>query len=151
MFKERRPRGFTFIGILLALVIMLILGGQYFKKDEESGKMYAQTQIDKSKISACAINRQVLSTGITSWTIMHSREEVTLEKLRRDRVSVPRCPDGVDYIIGSDTEVYCSIHYPPPTQAKAESQARVPRVEPGSSTGAPAAGTIDRVNRQLGQ
>lgn len=151
MFKQNRSRGFTFIGILLALVIMLILGGQYFKKDEETEIMYAQTQIDKSKTAACSVNRQVLSAGVTSWTIMHAGEEVTLEKLRRDKVSVPRCPDGVDYIIGSDTEVYCPIHYPPPAQAKAESQARVPRVQPGSSTGASAAGTLDRARRQLGQ
>jgi len=146
-----RSRGFTIIGMLIALVIILILSGYYFKKDEKTEKMYVQTQLDKSSNAACSVNRQTLSTHITAWSIAHPGEQVTTEKLRLDRVNVPRCPDGVDYIFDTDGQVYCPKHYPPPTHPRAEAQSQAGAIIPGSSANAPAAGTVDRVKRQLGQ
>ena len=151
MFFHNRSKGFTFIGILIALVIILILSGYYFKKDEVSEKTYVQTQLDKSKTSACAANRQVLNAHITSWSIQHSGEQISIEKLQQDRVNVPRCPDNRDYILGPNGEVYCPVHYPPPTHPRAEAQAEAGAILPGSSANAPAAGTVDRAKRQLGQ
>jgi len=151
MFCPSRPKGFTFIGILIALVIIMILAGNYFKKDEETEKMYVQTQLDKSRNAACAVNRQTLGAHITSWTISHPGEVVTVEKLRRDRINVPRCPSGVEYEIGTDGTVYCPEHYPAPTHPRAESMSQIGSIQPGSSSGAPAAATLDRVQRQLGQ
>ena len=115
---HNRSKGFVIIGILIALAIILILTGHYFTKDKETEVMYYQTQIDKSKSAACAVNRQQLSASITAWSISHPGEEVTPEKLRRDRYSVPRCPGNVDYIIDTDGHVYCPIHFPPPGQKK---------------------------------
>lgn len=151
MYRQKRSRGFTFIGILLALVIIMILGGQYFKRDDVTQKMYAETQLDKSRNVACSVNRQTFSAHVTSWTISHSGEKITVEKLRRDKINIPRCPDHVDYEIGSNGEVYCPNHYPAPTHPKAEAQSQAGAILPGSSAGAPAAGTLDRVQRQLGQ
>ncbi|MBN1900212.1 hypothetical protein JW926_02660 [Candidatus Sumerlaeota bacterium] len=151
MFNHTHSRGFTFIGILLALVIIMILGGYYFKKDEISQTSYVETQLDKSRSAACAVNRQTLSAHVASWSISHSGEQITVEKLRRDGINVPRCPDNVDYEIGSNGEVYCPVHYPPPTHPRAEAQSQAGAIIPGSSSSAPAAGTLERVQRQLGQ
>ena len=151
MYFQPRSKGFTFIGILIALAIILILSGHYFKKDEETEKVYVQTQIDKSKTSACAMNRKTLESSITAWRISHPQEELTLDKLRRDRYSVPRCPDGSEYIIGSRDQVYCPIHFPPPGQVRSESQSQAGAIQPGGSPSAPAAATMDRVRKQLGQ
>jgi hypothetical protein len=140
-----------FIGILMALVIIMILGGYYFKKDDLTQKTYIDTQLDKSRSAACAVNRQTFSTHITSWTIMHPGEKITIEKLQRDKINIPRCPDNVDYEIGSNEEVYCPVHDPAPTHPRAEAQSQAGAILPGSSAGAPAAGTLDRVQRQLGQ
>lgn len=146
MFLTNKSRGFTFIGILLALVIVMILGGHYFKKDEESQKRYVETQLDKSKDAACAANRNVLESGISSWMISHPGEKPTLEKLRRDRVSAPKCPEGPEYIFDDKGNVYCPIHYPPPG-----SESRGSSTNDNRSPSAPAASTLDRVNRQLGR
>ena len=151
MRTNKTSRGFTFIGILLALVIIMILGGHYFKKDEESQKMYVETQLDKSRNAACAANRQTFSAHVASWSILNHGEQITIEKLRRDKINVPRCPNNVDYEIGSNGEVYCPIHYPAPTHPRAEAQSQAGAINPGGSSGAPAAGTLDRVQRQLGQ
>jgi len=146
-----RSRGFTIIGMLLALVIILILSGYYFKKDEVSEKTYVQTQLDKSTNVACTANRQVLSTHIIAWSIAHPGEQVSSEKLRLDRVNVPKCPDGPEYIFETNGEVYCPKHDPPPTHPRAEAQSEAGAIIPGSSANAPAAGTVDRAKRQLGQ
>jgi len=146
-----RSKGFTLIGILIALAIIMILGGYYFKEDELTEKNYVDTQIDKSKVAACSVNRQTLSANITAWTIQHPGENVTLEKLRNARYTVPRCPEGHDYIIDNDGNVYCPVHNPPPTDRRSEVQAREGSIQPGSSTGAGGAATLDRVRRQIGE
>jgi competence protein ComGC len=146
-----RSRGFTIIGLLLALVIIMILMGHYFKKDEVTEKTYIQTQLDKSTDVACTANRQVLGTHIIAWSIAHPGEKVSSEKLTLDRVNVPHCPDGPEYIFETNGEVYCPKHAPFPTQPRAEAQAEAGAILPGSSANAPAAGTVDRAKRQLGQ
>lgn len=151
MYIQTRSSGFTFIGILLALVIIMILGGYYFKKDEITEKTYVDTQLDKSRNAACAVNRQTFSAHVASWSISHPGEKITVEKLRQDKVNVPRCPDNVDYEIGSNGEIYCPVHNPAPTHPRAESQSQAGAILPGSSSNAPAAGTLERVQRQLGQ
>jgi hypothetical protein len=151
MFFSNRNKGFAFIGILIALVIVLFLSGQYFKKNKVSQKTYVETQLGRAGDSACAVNRQTLSAGITSWTISHPGEEVTIEKLRKDHVSTPRCPDGGDYIIDNNGNVYCMNHFPPPNQARSEAQSRAGKINPGRSPGVSGAATMDRVRRQLGK
>ncbi len=152
---NNHSKGFALIGILIALAIILILTGHYFTKDEETQVTYYQTQIDKSKSVACTVNRQQLSASITAWSISHPGEKVTVEKLRHDRYSVPRCPSGVDYIIDTEGHVYCPTHFPPPWQKKSQQTGRVKqnRAPAGipAPASAPAAATLDRVRRQLEQ
>lgn len=152
MHYRNRSKGFMLLGLLMALVIVLILMGYYFKKDKDTQRMYVQTQIDKSKNVACTVNRQTLSTSIMTWTISHPGEQVTVEKLRQAAASVPHCPDNIDYIFDNNGNVYCPIHFPPPGQTPMQKPSRLnigsPEVD---SPSAPAAGTLDRVKQQLGQ
>lgn len=155
MFLHIRPkqnRGFAILGILLALAIILILSGHYFTKDEASQKTYVETQIDKSTDAACAANRRTLEGSVSAWQVSHFNEQPTAEKLRKARYSVPRCPDGPEYIITPEGNVYCPVHYPPPGKAheRSNAQSEAGRIQPGSqSGGASGPAAIDRVNRQL--
>lgn len=119
-------KGFTFLSVLLALVIILILMKGYLGPDKDKEKNWAQTNIDRSKDTACMANRTVVVTSINMWVVNHAGEEVTIEKLVAGGFSVPSCPGGGKYTIGPKNEVYCSLHYPDPSLAPAK-QAEIPK------------------------
>jgi hypothetical protein len=104
-------RAFTFISILIALVIIAILTGYYFKKDEKTGDVgLYMMSMERSKRAACLANRNVYEGYIQAWLASHPGEEVTPEKLRAAAYSVPTCPEGGTYTIEPDNTVSCSIH-----------------------------------------
>lgn len=154
MRARRNSAGFVFLSILMALVIIMILAGHYFTKDKVTQKTYVETQLDKSTDAACAVNRQTLGTAIITWTISNPGEAVTVEKMRKAAISVPRCPDHVEYIIDSQGNVYCPIHFPPPGQEPMQERRdpnRAENVVAPSQPMVPAASILERTKKQLGQ
>ncbi|HPB31085.1 MAG TPA: prepilin-type N-terminal cleavage/methylation domain-containing protein [Candidatus Sumerlaeota bacterium] len=151
MFFYRDRRGFTLIGVLIALVIVMILAGHYFKKDEETQRNYVETQLDKSRDAACAVNLRNLEGAISMWQINHTGEKVTVENLRRDGINIPRCPDNQDYIIKEDGLVYCPIHQPEPGATSTPERVGMRGAGLPSAPGPSGPGTVDRVKRQLEQ
>lgn len=120
MFKIGKPTGFTLLSVLLALLIIFILTGYYFRRGgsnvEQQLSLY-ETSMDRSKAVACQANRQVIETNIQAWMVTHPGETPTLEKLSQAGYSIPRCPEGGTYSITPEGQVVCDRH----------SKAQVPR------------------------
>lgn len=110
MRTRRSMRGFSFLSLLLALVIILILAGGYFSRNKETQVSQYQTNIDRSKRTACLANRTTLETTIQAWETMHIGEKPTIEKLKAANYSVPTCPSGGTYSIDEHGIVHCSVH-----------------------------------------
>ncbi len=110
MSRIRSTRGFYIISLLLALVIIFILSGGYFSRDKKSQVSHYQTNIDRSKKTACIANRITFETNIQVWQTVHIGEKPTIEKLKTARYSVPTCPAGGTYTIDEQGSVHCSVH-----------------------------------------
>ena len=110
MSTTRSTGGFSFLSLLLALVIIFILSGGYFSRDKESQVSHYQTSIDRSKKTACIANRITFETNIQVWQTSHISEQPTIEKLKTARYSVPTCPSGGTYTIDEQGSVFCSGH-----------------------------------------
>ncbi len=114
--KKNEKKGFTILSVLLALVIILILVGNYLGPEKKGEKNWAQTNIEKSENTACLANRTQLVTQISMYVVNHPGEPLTIDKMQAANYSVPLCPDGGVYSIGKNNEVYCSKHYPDPSK-----------------------------------
>ncbi|MBN1868228.1 hypothetical protein JW916_13160 [Candidatus Sumerlaeota bacterium] len=111
-------RGFYLIGLLIVIAILFILYGKELLPDKTTGKSTQDMALERSKGAACTANRQALSVQITAWSLNHSGETATVERLRQDGVNVPPCPEGGVLSIGADGHtIYCSIHDPAPGDA----------------------------------
>ena len=102
--------GFTFVAVLLALVIAAALYFGYFRmQGAMSGRSGGVAAIDASRAVACRSNRQTIERTITYWAVDHPDEAPTLAALERDGQRVPSCPEGGRYtVVGRGVE--CSIH-----------------------------------------
>ncbi len=108
--RSQHNKGFFFISILMALVIIMILSGYMLGGDKKENIPPAKTYIDRGSDTACTANRQVLETQIQMWMISHPGETPTIEKLKQSGVNVPTCPAGGTYTIDSNYKVHCSKH-----------------------------------------
>ena len=106
----RKNKGFFFISILMALLIIMILSGYMLGGDKKENIPPARTYVDRGSNTACTANRQVLETQIQMWMISHPGETPTIEKLKQAKQNVPRCPSGGTYTIDSNYKVSCSKH-----------------------------------------
>ena len=104
-------KGMAFLSILFALVIMSILTSMYFsiQMSSESG-VGGINSIERSKKSACALNKQTLKVYVSQWEIGHPGEEVTLEKMKETNINIPVCPSGGKYSIDEYGNIICSVH-----------------------------------------
>ena len=136
--KHLRERGFYIIGLLIVLAIIFILYGKQLLPDKQGPG--ALTYIDRSKGSACMVNRTTLGTTIAAWQISHPGQKPTIEAMAGSGSSVPNCPQGGTYSIGDDGTVYCSKHFPPPAAEPTPPAApgMLPASGPGIGPGAPA-------------
>ena len=120
-------KGFSFIGMLMALAIVAILTGMYMslQMGQQGGTLkQGISSIEKSKIVACNANKNVIIGHINAWRITHPNERVTLEKMRNTGVSIPTCPAGGTYSIDKQGYIICSIHDAPPPEEKTENQSQ---------------------------
>lgn len=109
-------RGFSFIGLLIVLVILGYLSSRYFVADKVTQISQYQTNIQKSGDAACSVNRSVAQNYLTMWKGNHLGEKPTLDKLRKSGSNIPRCPGGYndkgEYRINAEGEIACSVHGP---------------------------------------
>ena len=117
-FKFIRPtqgrRGFYMIGLLMVLAIILILTGEgYFKKNAQ-GITQAQLYTDRSRDSACAINRNQLKTKI-SMDIVNNMGQVPSKYTLQAKYAnnSTKCPGEGVFSVDGQGAIYCSEHAPP--------------------------------------
>ncbi len=108
-------RGFTFIGLLLVLLIIMILTGKQLGKDKDTGESIAEHTKSRAGKSACLANRNAFKTNIATWEIDHLGEKPTIEKMKIARIRMPRCPDGGTMDFGEGSKLVCSFHLPEET------------------------------------
>jgi len=109
-FRTPGQRGFSFVAVLLALLIAAALYFGYFHFQSVTGD-HAKgiVAIDATRAVACRTNRQNIERAIELWAVNHPGETPTLAALQAEGLLIPSCPEGGRYdIVGQ--EVYCSVH-----------------------------------------
>ncbi len=103
-------RGFSFVSVLLALLIAAALyfgyiGFQGTSHERRTGLV----AINASREVACRTNRQNIERDVALWSVNHPGETPTLAALQADGLRIPACPEGGRYEL-TGTEVHCSVH-----------------------------------------
>lgn len=114
--KRQLPRrwtdqsGFSFVAVLVALLIAAALYFGYFKlQGSTSERSVGITAIDASRGVACRTNRQEIEREIALWSVNHPDDEPTFAALQAEGLQVPSCPEGGRYeIVGRS--VRCNKH-----------------------------------------
>jgi len=108
--RATSQRGFSFVSVLLALLIAAALYFGYFgfqrTSHEHSTGLVA---VSASREVACRTNRQNIERDIVLWAVNHAGETPTLAALQADGLRIPACPEGGRYEL-SGTQVHCSVH-----------------------------------------
>ncbi|MFN8625627.1 MAG: hypothetical protein U0587_06540 [Candidatus Binatia bacterium] len=108
--RSSRQRGFSFVSVLLALLIAAALYFGYFRvRDTSSEHRPGLVAINASRAVACRTNRQNIERDIALWSVNHAGETPSLAALEADGVRIPSCPEGGHYDI-TGTAVHCSVH-----------------------------------------
>jgi competence protein ComGC len=103
-------RGFSFVAVLFALLIVAFLYFGYFKmQNATSERASGVTAISASRAVACRTNRQQLERDIVMWSVDHPDDQPTLAALQAAGIRIPSCPEGGRYDIDG-REVHCSVH-----------------------------------------
>lgn len=107
--NRTRPTGFSFIGILLVIVIICILVGYYFGQDpldktHEQINTYQYTT-GRAKDVVQGENLRVFQQKVDLWAISHPGQRCTLDGLRAAGISYPPPPAGQKYEIDADNKV----------------------------------------------
>lgn len=145
--RLRKPntarRGFTVIGILMALVIILILSGHYLFPGSDGEAPLAQTSIDRARDVSYTANKQVLYSQVQIFKMNYPNVPVTLEAMQRANVTIPQCPE-CQWILMEDGEIFSTLEPPPdPQGGQAGPGAGAPQ--------APAAGPAGQMLQQIQQ
>ncbi len=108
--RDVRQSGFTFLAVLLALLIAAALYFGYFHMQSGNGdRAKGVSAIDAARAVACRTNRQMIERSITLWSVNHPGEVPTLAALQAEGLRLPTCPEGGSYEIAGD-KVRCSVH-----------------------------------------
>jgi competence protein ComGC len=109
-FRVQGQRGFTFVAVLLALLIAAALYFGYFHLQSVTGeRLKGIAAIDAARAITCRTNRQTIEREVVLWSVNHPDEAPTLAALQAEGLQVPSCPEGGRYdIVGH--EVHCSVH-----------------------------------------
>ena len=107
---DRRQSGFSFVSILLAMLIAAALYFGYFHfQNAGSDRAKGIAAIDAARAVACRSNRQNIERAIALWAVSHPGENPSIAALQADGIRIPTCPEGGRYdIVGQD--VRCSVH-----------------------------------------
>ena len=121
--------GFYIIGVLIVVVIIFILLFKgSFNRDPVTQVTQSQTQLDRSRDSACAFNRNAIRTDLTHLRIMNPDMKMNMEVVRR-QINIPNCSGKGVYLLGPDGTVYCTEHFPPPAE-QMQQMLQITRIEP---------------------
>jgi hypothetical protein len=109
-FRVPGQLGFSFVAVLLALLIAAALYFGYFHLQSITGeRAKGIAAIDAARAITCRTNRQTIEREIVLWSVNHPDEAPTLAALQADGLRIPSCPEGGRYeIVGR--EVHCSVH-----------------------------------------
>lgn len=106
------------IGLLMVMVIIMILVGEgYFKKDKDSGKTQADAYIDRAKVTACIAERAALQSDFTT-SLMQGGGLPSPAIVQAKMAGRRRCPDGDALQFDTQGNVYCPVHSPAPDDAE---------------------------------
>jgi prepilin-type N-terminal cleavage/methylation domain-containing protein len=106
------PRAFVLLELLLVVVIIAILAGAYFNRNNNPGdpRSTYQMSMGKANDAACKANRAVLRNSIEMFRMQHPGEPVTTENLQKTGVNPPSCPQGGVYGFTKEGTIICSKH-----------------------------------------
>ncbi|MFI5396643.1 MAG: hypothetical protein ACHQ9S_14005 [Candidatus Binatia bacterium] len=110
MSRRLGQNGFSFVAVLLALLIAAALYFGYFQLQSAPGeRSKGIAAIDAARAVACRSNRQIIERDIALWSVNHPGETPTWAALEADGLRIPTCPEGGRYdLVGA--EVHCSVH-----------------------------------------
>lgn len=104
------------VALLIVAAIIMVLSMRFFITEEPTQQAsMAVTSIDRSADVTCETNRNAIRTDLTMWQVNNPGERLRLDDLRQ-KYSLPACPRGGAYVIGTDGVVYCTKHFPPPPE-----------------------------------
>ena len=117
MFRKRNEGGFYLIGLLIVLAIIgyLTYGG-YFGSSAGQVSTY-QMSMGKTRKAECDATRAIWKTYILQWQIKNPGQTPTVDEMVKSGAPNHKCLEGGTYTIGRDGEMYCTVHYPDPSQA----------------------------------
>ncbi len=103
-------RGFGFVAVLVAMLIVAFLYFGYFKlQSATSERSTGVTALSSSRAVACRTQRQNIERDIMAWSVNHDGETPTFAALEADGLHIASCPEGGRYeIVGR--EVHCTKH-----------------------------------------
>lgn len=77
--RRHRQRGFAFLSVLMALIIVAVLMGNYFSVDAPTGKMWVVSQTDRARDVVATVN---FRTAETQYFMMTEGRQLPLPELR---------------------------------------------------------------------
>ena len=106
-----RVRGFTFVSVPMALLIVAVLYFGYFHMAANEGaKSVGIQSLQTSKAIACRTQRQQIERDVQMYAATHDDVPPrSLDDLAQSGIRVPSCPEGGRYQL-SGSHVICSLH-----------------------------------------
>ncbi|MBI4515466.1 MAG: hypothetical protein HY699_06595 [Deltaproteobacteria bacterium] len=105
-----REGGFSFVSILLAMLLLAVLYFGYFRLSSSSGEKGAGIQsLQTSKGIACRTQRQQIERDVQAYSMSHDGPPHSLAELEREGIRVPSCPEGGRYALAG-IQITCSTH-----------------------------------------
>ncbi|HUI26094.1 MAG TPA: hypothetical protein VL403_08410 [Candidatus Kryptonia bacterium] len=108
--KRSSEEGFTFVSILVAVLVLAALYFGYFHFTSVSGERKKGIEsIQAAKDVACRTQRQQIERDVQMYAADHDNPARSLDDLERAGIHVPPCPEGGTYSLRG-THVLCSKH-----------------------------------------
>jgi competence protein ComGC len=106
----RESRGFSFVSVLLALLILAVLYFGYFHLQSATNERTTKIQgLEAAKAVACRTQREQLERDVQMYAADHDGPPHSLDDLARAGIPIPSCPEGGHYALVG-THVTCSVH-----------------------------------------
>jgi len=106
----RTQHGMSFVSVLAAMLILVVLYFGYFKlQSMSSERAVGKTAIDAGRAVACRTQRRAAEREIEIWVAQNPDQAPTLALLESDRIHIPSCPEDGAYSL-EGKRLRCSIH-----------------------------------------
>ncbi|HVN83411.1 MAG TPA: hypothetical protein VMW17_01060 [Candidatus Binatia bacterium] len=109
--NHRRQRGFSFVSIVVAMLVLaaLYFGYFHFQSSMTSERKTGIQSIEAAKDVACRTQRQQIERDVQLYVADHDHPPRSLDDLEHAGIHVPPCPEGGDYSLRG-AHVVCSKH-----------------------------------------